>query len=140
MINIGFTTGVFDMFHIGHLNLLERARSMCDVLIVGVSSDSLVASYKNKVPVIIENDRLNIVKSLKCVDHAFIIEHRDKKRQFNEIKYNTLFVGDDWKGNEVWVELEEYLALHNANVNYLSYTKNISSTKLRSIINSLSEE
>jgi glycerol-3-phosphate cytidylyltransferase len=137
MNNVGFTTGVFDLFHIGHLNLLKNAKRNCDQLHVGVSSDELVYHYKGKRPIIPEADRLEIVRSIKEVDEAFLIHHRDKKLQFHEVNYNTLFVGDDWKGDPVWVELEDYLSSHGAQIHYFGYTQSVSTTKLTHILESL---
>ena len=95
---IGYTTGVFDMFHIGHLNILKRAKEQCDYLIVGVSTDELVQSYKNKLPIIPYAERSAIVEAIKYVDKVVPQKNRDKIAAFNEFKFNKMFVGDDWKG------------------------------------------
>lgn len=136
---IGYTTGVYDMFHIGHLRLLKKAKLHCDYLIVGVSSDELVSEYKNKLPIIPLNDRLEIVQALNCVDEVVIQTDRDKIKAFHEIGFNVIFVGDDWKGDPLWVELECELAKYNARVEYFQYTDNVSSTKFTSILQSLQD-
>jgi len=131
---VGYTTGVFDMFHIGHLEILRKAKEYCDYLIVGVSSDALVESYKNKRPIIPFQDRLEIVKSIKFVDSVVTQSHRDKLKQFQEINYDILFVGDDWKGSEIFNELENSLKQNDAKIIYFEYTKNVSSTKFSNIL------
>lgn len=137
---VGYTTGVFDLFHIGHLRLLKRAKRHCDYLIVGVSTDELVASYKNKSPIIPLADRLEIVSAVKYVDEVVLQTSRDKKNQFLEISYDVLFVGDDWKGDPLWVELEKYLAQFDAKIQYFRYTDNISSSMLTNMLKSIYEE
>ena len=134
---IGYTTGVFDLFHIGHLNILKRAKENCDELIVGVNTDELVLSYKSKSPIIPFKDRIEIIRSLKCVDKVFPVINRDKISQYLDIKYDILFVGDDWKGSEIFKELEIYLESHNSKIHYFSYTKDVSSSKFRSLLTEL---
>lgn len=131
---IGYTTGVFDMFHIGHLHLLKKAKNRCDYLIVGVSTDELVQSYKNKMPIIPFEHRLEIVSSLKFVDEVIAVTHRDKLQSFFDVGYDVLFVGDDWKGSDIFNSLEKSLKKHNAKVEYFPYTKEVSSTKFRDIL------
>lgn len=131
---IGYTTGVFDMFHIGHLHLLKKAKNRCDYLIVGVSTDELVQSYKNKEPIIPFEHRLEIVSSLKFVDEVIAVTHRDKLQSFFDVGYDVLFVGDDWKGSDIFNSLEKDLEKHNARVEYFPYTKEVSSTKFREIL------
>lgn len=131
---IGFTTGVFDLFHIGHLRLLEKAKQNCDELIVGVNTDDLVLSYKGKLPIIPFEDRCDIINSIKYVDKVIPIIHRDKMKQFDEIKYDILFVGDDWKGSKIFNELEEYLSKYGSSIEYFSYTQHVSSSKFREIL------
>lgn len=100
---IGFTCGVFDLLHIGHLNLLEKCKSMCDYLIVGVCNDEYVLNVKNKTPIFTQEDRVRILKSLKCVDDAVLMsveEVADKLKFYNKIKFDVLFSGDDWKDSE----------------------------------------
>jgi len=134
---VGFTTGVFDMFHIGHLHLLKKAKNRCDYLIVGVSTDELVQSYKNKTPIIPFEHRLEIIASLKFVDEVVAITHRDKKRTYLDVGYDTLFVGDDWKGSKIFNDLEKYLESYGAKVEYFPYTKDVSSTQFREILTNI---
>lgn len=128
---IGYTTGVFDMFHIGHLNILKRAKEQCDYLIVGVSTDELVQSYKNKLPIVPYVERVAIVEAIKYVDKVVPQQNRDKIAAFKELKFNKMFVGDDWKGKTLFVEVEKYLNEHGAEVVYFSYTQGTSSSILR---------
>ena len=134
---IGYTTGVFDLFHIGHLNIIKRAKANCDELIVGVNTDELVESYKSKSPIIPFEDRIEIVRSINYVDKVLPVTHRDKVKQFKEINYDVLFVGDDWKGSEIFNELEKYLISKDSKIIYLSYTQNISSSKFRKLLSEL---
>ena len=131
---VGYTTGVFDMFHIGHLHLLKKAKRHCDYLIVGVSSDELVNSYKNKTPIIPFEHRLEIVNSLEFVDEVVVQSHRDKIKQFHEIRYDLMFVGDDWKGDSLFLKVESELEKFGASVMYFEYTKEVSSTKFTGIL------
>ncbi len=128
---IGYTQGVFDMFHIGHLNLINNAKKQCDYLIVGVNSDTLVSEYKNKIPVIGECERAEIVRNLKAVDECVIVNTLDKLDIHSKIRFDAVFIGSDWKGNERWNKTELDLAKVGAKVEYLDYTPNVSSTCLR---------
>lgn len=130
-IKIGYTQGCFDMFHIGHLNLLNNAKRQCDYLIVGVNSDALVESYKNKVPVICEEFRKAIVENIKAVDQAVIVNTLDKLEILQSIPFDTIFIGDDWKGSTRWSATQEALKKHGIDVVFLPYTQNISSSLLR---------
>jgi glycerol-3-phosphate cytidylyltransferase len=134
---IGYTTGVYDMFHIGHLHLLKKAKNKCDYLIVGVSTDELVESYKNKTPIIPFEDRLEIISSLKFVDEVVAVTHRDKKQSYLDVGYDVLFVGDDWKGSEVFNDLEKYLKQDNSKIEYFPYTQGVSSTQFREILTNI---
>jgi len=136
---IGYTTGVYDMFHVGHLHLLKKAKNNCDYLIVGVSTDELVQSYKNKTPIIPFEDRLEIISSLKFVDEVVAVTHRDKKKTAVDVGYDVLFVGDDWKGSDIFNDLEEFLKQHNARVQYFPYTSGVSSTQFRAILQDISD-
>ena len=131
---IGYTTGVFDMFHVGHLNILRQAKENCDYLIVGVSSDELVESYKNKTPIIPFEHRKEIVESIKYVDEVVIQSHRDKIKSFHEIGFDIMFVGSDWKGTELFNVLEKELKKYNAIIHFFQYTEGISSTRLKKIL------
>ncbi|EPH95882.1 MULTISPECIES: adenylyltransferase/cytidyltransferase family protein [unclassified Enterococcus] len=128
---IGYTQGVFDMFHIGHLNLINQAKEYCDFLIVAVNSDELVKNYKNKQPVINEEERRNIVQNIKAVDQAEIATTLDKKASWEEFSYDAIFVGDDWAQDARWIKTKEELNEQGVDVVFLPYTKDISSTQLR---------
>ncbi len=130
---IGYTQGVYDMFHIGHLNLLNHAKEYCDKLIVGVNSDKLVEEYKKKRTVINENERALIVGNIKAVDEAIIVNTLDKEEILKSIHFDAVFIGDDWKGSERWNATEEALSKHGVDVVYLKHTDGISSTILRVI-------
>ncbi|MDX2479021.1 MAG: adenylyltransferase/cytidyltransferase family protein [Desulfuromusa sp.] len=134
---IGYTTGVFDLFHVGHLRILQKAKSRCDRLIVGVSTDGLVETYKNKKPVIPFEERIEIVSALKCVDEVVPQTHRDKIAAYHEIKFDVMFVGSDWKGSELFNEVETELAGYGVNVVYFEYTNNVSSTSLQSTLQAI---
>lgn len=129
--NIGYTQGTYDLFHAGHLNLLENAKKQCNQLIVGINSDSLVEQYKNKIPKSNQKDRARIVSSLRMVDKVFIVNTLDKEKIYQKIKYDAIFIGDDWKGNTRWKETENILKKYGVPVVYLPHTDGISSTLLR---------
>lgn len=128
---IGYTQGTFDMFHIGHLNLLKQAKEQCDILIVGVNSDDLVRSYKQKTPIINEQERAEILRAIRYVDDVVICHTLKKVEMHKWIHFDAIFIGDDWKGNSRWVETETNLKLIGSEVVYLHYTKGVSSTMLR---------
>lgn len=134
---VGYTTGVFDMFHIGHLNILRRAKEKCDYLIVGVSTDELVIEYKNKTPIIPFEERAEIVRSIDCVDRVIAQENRDKYAAWRELKFDVMFVGDDWKGKPLFMKVEEEFKKVGVDVVYFPYTKDTSSTILREKLNVL---
>lgn len=138
--NIGYTTGVFDMFHVGHLNILKEAKDNCDHLVVGVSVDELVASYKNKTPIVPYSDRAKIIESIKYVDEVIPVTTRDKIAQFENIKYNILFVGDDWKDSDIFNSLEKYLHKFDCSIKYIPYTQKVSSSKFRSLLQKIYDE
>lgn len=126
---IGYTTGVFDLFHIGHLNLLKRAKEQCECLIVGVSSDELV-SYKHKKSVIPFVERIEIVRAIKYVDQAVPQNTMDKMDAWRMYRFDVMFVGDDWKGTDKWNSIENDFIKINVNIVYFPYTKGTSSTLL----------
>lgn len=126
---IGYTAGVFDMFHIGHLNLLRNAKSMCDKLIVGISVDSCIA-HKNKTPVMPFHERMAIVQACKYVDAVIPQTDLDKYKAWEHLNYDILFSGDDWKGVPRWIEYEQKLNMVGVKVVYFPYTKGTSSTLL----------
>ena len=128
---IGYTQGTYDMFHIGHLNLLRHAKERCETLIVGINSDELVLRYKNKIPVVNENDRKEIVKEMRCVDGVVLCDTLRKTEMWEKIHFEAIFIGSDWKGNARWEQTEKDLAPLGAEVVYLQHTDGISSSLLR---------
>jgi len=134
---IGYTTGVFDMFHVGHLKILKRAKQNCDYLIVGVSTDELVMQYKGKSPIISQTDRADIVSSIRYVDRVVYQTNRDKLAAYDELKFNIMFVGDDWKGNTLFLEVEKKLSSLGSRVQYFPYTRHVSSTKLKEVLQAI---
>ncbi len=136
---IGYTTGVYDLFHIGHLNLLKNAKGLCDKLIVGVTVDELVR-YKNKRSVIPFEERLEIVRSIRYVDAAIPQEDIDKFAAWEKLKFDILFVGDDWYKSERWQEMEEKFKQVGVKIVYFPYTKGTSSTLINQTLISLREE
>ncbi len=136
---IGYTTGVYDLFHIGHLNLLKNAKKHCDKLIVGVTSDE-AAQYKNKKPFISQEERMEIVSSIKYVDEVVLQDDLDKIKAWHKYHYDVLFVGSDWQGTDKWNKYEEELEKVGAKVIYLPYTKTTSSTILQQTIKNFNNE
>ncbi len=130
---IGYTAGVYDLFHIGHLNLLKNAKGMCDKLIVGVTTDELV-KYKGKTPVIPYEDRAEIVRSIKYVDAVVPQEDMDKLTMCKKLGAQVLFVGDDWYGTDKWKSYEAEFAEAGIRIVYFPYTKGISSTKITHVL------
>ena len=128
---IGYTTGVFDMFHIGHLNIIKRAKEECDFLIVGVSTDENVIRYKNKTPIIPFEERKAIVEALKYVDKVVPQENMDKFAAWEKYHFDVLFHGNDWKNSSMYNEIEEKLKGVGVEFVYFPYTKGTSSTILR---------
>jgi glycerol-3-phosphate cytidylyltransferase len=136
---IGYTSGVYDLFHVGHLNLLRNAANMCDQLIVGVSTDELVA-YKNKKAVIPHSERMEIVRHIRGVDAVIPQENMDKLTMWEKLKFNVLFVGDDWYATEKWKEIEDKFREVGVKVVYFPYTKGTSSTLLNEVLIKLRSE
>lgn len=128
---IGYTTGVFDMFHIGHLNILRRAKQQCDYLIVGVSTDECVETYKHKTPIIPYEQRAAIVEAIKYVDEVVAQDSMDKTAFLMKRHFDVMFHGDEWKGTALYNKYEEEFAKYGARIIYLSHTDGISSTLLR---------
>lgn len=128
---VGYTTGVFDMFHVGHLNILKRAKEQCEYLIVGVSTDELVMAYKHKLPIIPFEERAEIVQSIEFVDLVVAQKSRDKIAAQHKLKFDVMFVGDDWKGKTLFMEVEKQFKQIGVEVVYFPYTKDTSSTILR---------
>ena len=131
---VGYTAGAFDLFHIGHLNLLKRSRERCDYLIVGVTTDDLIYKTKNKKPVIPYEERVQIIEELKCVDKVVIQDDLDKVKAWEKYKYNVLFSGDDWKTSERWQGYVKELAKQDVKVEFLPYTHTTSSTLLTKVL------
>jgi glycerol-3-phosphate cytidylyltransferase len=127
---IGYTTGVFDMFHIGHLNILREAKKQCEYLIVGVSIDEVVEQYKNKRPIIPYEDRAEIVQSVRYVDKVVGQYSMDKMDAWRELKFDVMFHGDDWKDSPLYKEYQEKFSAVNVDLVFIPYTKGISSTQI----------
>lgn len=136
---IGYTTGVFDLFHIGHLNILEKAKEQCEYLIVGVSTDELTEKYKGVKPFIPFEERKRIVESIKYVDKVVPQITQNKIEAYNKYHFDVLMHGDDWKDTPLFKETERYLKEHGASVIYFPYTKSTSSTKIKQVINNFIE-
>ncbi len=132
---IGYTTGVYDMFHIGHLNILKRAKEQCDYLIVGVSTDELVQHDKNKTPIIPFAERCAIVEAIRYVDKVVPQLDKNKFGAWEKYHFNKMFVGSDWKGTPQWAKFEEEFAPVGVEIVYLDHTDGISSTILRDRLN-----
>ena len=130
----GYTTGVFDLFHIGHLNILKRAKEMCDYLIVGVSTDELVENYKGKTPIIPYEERKAIIEAIKHVDEVVPQTSRDKWDALEKIRFNVMFVGDDWKGSPLFLETEKRFKEKGVDIFYFPYTEGTSSTLLAEVL------
>ena len=131
---IGYTTGVFDLFHIGHVKILQKAKSLCDKLIVGVSTDALVKKYKNKKPIIPFSERVEVIKNNKCVDLVVSQNSLDKFKNWRKLKYDVMFVGDDWYATKKWRDLDQKFRKLGVKIVYLPYTKKTSSTKINKIL------
>ncbi len=134
---IGYTTGVYDMFHIGHLNILKRAKEQCDYLIVGVSTDDVVKSYKNKTPIIPFEERIAIVQELKCVDKAVPQNNMNKMEAWEKLHFNALFHGSDWKGSDMYNKMIDEFAQVGVDVVFLPHTEGVSSTLLSEVLHKL---
>ena len=132
---IGYTTGVYDMFHIGHLNILKRAKEQCDYLIVGVSTDELVQHDKNKTPIIPFAERCAIVEAIKYVDKVVSQPDKNKFGAWEKYHFNKMFVGSDWKGTPQWAKYEAEFSPVGVEIVYLDHTDGISSTILRDRLN-----
>ena len=133
---IGYTSGVYDLFHIGHLKLLNNAKKMCDKLIVGVTTDELMLDYKKKKSVIPYKERSEIVANIKSVDVVVPQDTMNKFEAWQKLKFNIVFVGDDWHKTPKWELIEKNLKQENIRIVYFPYTKGTSST----IINNTLEE
>lgn len=132
---VGYTTGVFDMFHIGHLNILQKAKQQCECLVVGVTTDALCESRKNKKPIICQEERVAIVEAIRYVDKVVLQEDMDKLAAVKEYGADAVFVGSDWKGTPAWEQYEKDFAAVGCTVVYLDHTDGISSSILRERLN-----
>ena len=131
---VGYTAGVFDLLHVGHLNLLERCKQMCDYLIVGVCDDNYVRDIKHKEPVFKESERVRLLNALKCVDRAELVDFRvtdDKMLALDRFHFDVLFSGDDWKGTERYKKTEEAFAKVGVDIEYFPYTQGISTSDIK---------
>lgn len=137
---IGYTQGVYDMFHIGHLNILNRAKEQCEFLVVGINSDKLVESYKHKTPVINETSRMEIVRNIKAVDKVVLADTLDKNVQHEIIGFDVVFVGSDWKGNPRWEATKNEMKKIGVDVIFLPHTDGVTSTMLRDVKDDKVEE
>lgn len=133
---VGYTSGVYDLFHIGHLNLLKNAKGLCDKLIVGVTSDELVA-YKNKKAIIPHQERMEIVRNIRHVDSVVPQNDMDKFKMWQRLKFDVMFVGDDWFETEKWQELDEQFKEVGVKIIYFPYTKGTSSTLINQTLKDL---
>ncbi len=136
---VGYTTGVYDLFHIGHLNLLKNAKGMCDKLIVGVTTDELV-SYKNKKAVIPFEERIEIVRNIKYVDAVVPQENMNKFEAWEILKFDIMFVGDDWEKTDKWKDFETRFGEVGVKIVYFPYTRTTSSTLINKTLVNLREE
>ncbi len=130
-VKVGYTTGVFDLFHVGHLAILQRARLECDYLIVGVTTDELCKAAKGRFPVIPFSERVEIVGSIRCVDRVVPQSSYDKLEAWRILAFNIVFVGDDWRNTVRWNQLERDFKKLNVAIRYLPYTQQTSSSKIR---------
>lgn len=128
---IGYTQGTFDMFHIGHLNLLKNAKQHCNYLIVGVNTDELVRSYKKKNAIIPLDERMAIIEAIKYVDEVIACDSLDKTEVWHKHHFDILMIGDDWKGNQRWAKTEQDMAALGVELIFLPYTRDTNSTLLR---------
>tara|TARA_Y100001958_G_C20868270_1_gene303581 strand:- start:54 stop:533 length:480 start_codon:yes stop_codon:yes gene_type:complete len=133
---IGYTSGVFDLFHVGHLNLLKNAKGLCDKLIVGVTSDKLV-SYKKKKAVINHSERMEIVRNIKHVDAVVPQNDMDKFKMWERLKFDIMFVGDDWFDTEKWRDLDKKFKSVGVKIIYFPYTKGVSSTLINKTLSNI---
>lgn len=137
---VGYTTGVYDMFHIGHLNILKRAKEQCEYLIVGVSTDELVQIYKHKKPIIPFEERIEIVDAIKYVDRVVPQTTMDKLAAWHELHFDVMFHGSDWKNSEMYNKIIEDFKQVGAEVVFLPHTDGVSSTSLSEVLQKIQED
>ena len=128
---IGYTTGVFDLFHVGHLNVIVRAKEVCDFLVVGVSTDELVVNYKGKQPIVPFEDRSKIIEALSVVDKVVAQTTMDKLAAWKKIRYNKYIHGNDWQNSDLYNKVEKELMSVGVEICYFPYTKGVSTTNLK---------
>ena len=136
---IGYTTGVFDLFHIGHLNVLKNAKELCDYLIVGVSTDEVVESYKHKKPIIPYEERKAIVEAMRYVDKVVPQTDMDKMKAWDKLRFDVMFHGDDWKGSALFEKYIEQFRAVGVAVEFLPHTQGTSSTILTGVLHEIRE-
>ncbi|MEU9143154.1 adenylyltransferase/cytidyltransferase family protein [Streptomyces sp. NPDC048349] len=136
---VGYAPGAYDLFHIGHLNILRHARSQCDYLVAGVVSDEMAELAKGRRPMIPLLERLEIVRSVKYVDSAFVETVPDKVETWRQVRFDVIFKGDDWRGTPKGDKLEKDFAALGVDVVYFPYTVHTSSTQLRRALDVLAE-
>ena len=137
---VGYTTGVFDMFHIGHLNILRRAKEQCDYLVVGISTDEVVQSYKHKNPIIPFEERKAIVEAIKYVDEVVPQVSMNKMEAWEQLHFDIMFHGSDWKGSDMYNKIISDFAKVGAKVVFLPHTEGTSSTLLSEVLHKIKEE
>ena len=131
---VGYTTGVFDLFHIGHLNIIRNSKAMCDRLIVGVTTDELLLEYKEKKPVIPFTERCEIVRNIKGVDVVIAQETMDKFEAWEKLRFDIMFVGDDWHKTAKWEDIQKKFEAVNVRIVYFPYTQGTSSSLINEIL------
>ena len=136
---VGYTSGVFDLFHIGHLNLLKNSKALCDKLIVGVTTDELV-SYKNKKSVIDHAERMEIVRNIQHVDLVVPQSDMDKMKMWKRLQFDVMFVGDDWFESEKWESYDKEFKSVGVKIVYFPYTVGTSSTLINNILKNTRHE
>ena len=136
---LGYTTGVFDLFHIGHLNILKRAREQCETLIVGVSTDELVMEYKHKSPIIPFDERIEIVKAIRYADIVVPQTSMNKMEAWERFHFDALFHGSDWKGSDMYTRITEEFRKLSVDVVFLPHTQGVSSTMLADVLRKIEE-
>ena len=139
MIRIGYAPGAFDLFHIGHLDLLRRAKECCDYLIAGVVSDEVLIAHKGVTPVVPLAERIEIVRNCRHVDAAHAATTDDKLEIWRDLRFNVFLKGDDWQGTEKGMRLERQFAEVGVEVAYFSYTQATSSSRLRRTLQNIDE-
>src|SRR5258708_298233 len=136
---VGYAPGVYALFHVVHLNILRHARSQCDYLVAGVVSDEMAELAKGRRPVVPLVERLEIVRSVRFVDAAFVETVPDKLETWQQVRFDVLFKGDDWRGTDKGLRLERNFATVGVEIVYFPYTVHTSSTQLRKVLDVLAE-